>query len=418
MGFFSLGRRTRALSDQPARSRTSGSGCLIVFGLVFGAFHSIVAVLVFFMPLTRALNAETWVEVPCTILESRVGESRGDDGTTYRVEVRYEYHFRAGDLESDPSAPRYESERYDFMEGVYSSNAAEKQAVVAQLAPGTRTTCWVDPRAPEEAVLKSGFPDDLRIGLFTLIVPLVCFALVVGGIVSAIRGRRRAATAQSLAAGVPFVPLPTVSNDGAGPVELQPAKGRLTKLISIGLFAAIWNGIIWTILIAGNVLAGNVAEWFPLLILSIFVLIGLGLLVMVLHQLLALGNPRLRLIVNRRAFRPGEVLELEWECSGNPSRITTLTIALEGRESATYTRGTNTITESHVFARLPLATLDDTVAILGGRTKVALPTETVPTVIAPHNKLEWILTVRGAIPRWPDISDDYDVTILPARSTP
>ena len=420
MGLFSARRRSRALSDQPARSRASGCGCLIAFGLLFGAFGSIFAMVFFFLPLMRALEAENWVEVPCTILDSRVGESRDDDGTTYRVEVRYAYHFQAGDLESDPDAPRYESERYDFMEGMYSSSSEEKHAEVRRLAPGTQTTCRVDPRSPDQAVLKPGMPGDLWWGMFTLLFPLIGFALVVGGVVSAIRGRRPAATALPVSASAPFAPLPTVSHEETGPVELRPAQGRLTKLVFISLFAAFWNGIVWTILIAAilpGILAGSGGEWIPLLFVSLFALIGLGLFGMVIHQLLALTNPRLRLIVNRRAFHPGEVLELEWECSGNPSRITTVTIALEGRESATYTRGTDTTTETHVFARLPVATLEDAVAMLGGRSKLQLPADTVPTFIAAHNKIEWILTVRGVIPRWPDISDDYPITLLAPRST-
>jgi hypothetical protein len=421
---LSFRRRQRALSDRPTGSANqAGPGCLILFGLLFGGFGSIFAVIFFFLPMMRAFAAETWIEVPCTILESRVGESSDSDGTTYRVEVRYEYRFRAGDLENDPTAPRYESQRYDFCDGMYSSGAAEKRAEVERLAPGTRTTCRVDPQEPGQAVLKAGLPDDLWIGLFTLIFPLVGLAMVVGGVVSAVRGRRtRAALASSIANGQSnSAAMPTPPDEPDGAVELRPAQGRVGKLVGIGIFAAIWNGIVWTIILVAllpEIRKGGMAEWFPLLFLSLFALIGLVLIGAVLHQLLALTNPRLRLTVNRRAFRPGETLELEWECSGNPARVTVLTITLEGRESATYTRGTDTTTETHLFARLPLAKLEDAVAILGGRAKLVLPSDTVATFIASRNKIEWSLCVRGVIPRWPDISDDYGITILPPRSGP
>lgn len=418
---LSLRRRAKALSDRPTASKQNGAGCLIAFGLVFGCFGSIFVVMFFLLPLMRALDADTWVEIPCTILESRVGESRDDDGTTYRVEVRYEYHFRPGDLESDPTAPRYESERYDFFEGIYSSGAETKRAEVQRLAPGTHTTCRVDPSAPDQAVLKAGFPDGLWFMLFTLLFPLVGFALAVTGIVSVIRGKRQPTSSAAMSHGASSTALPLVVEDTSGPVELQQAQGRFAKLALIGLFAAFWNGITWTIIgvaIIPDILRGDWLAWFPLLFVSIFAIIGLALIGLVIHQALALTNPRLRLIVNRQVFRPGDLLELEWECSGNPSRITRMTIALEGRESATYTRGTDTTTENHVFARLPLATLDDAVAILSGRVKLLLPKDTVPTFIASHNKLEWQLTVRGMIPRWPDISDDYQVTILPQKNTP
>lgn len=418
---LSFRQRSKAMSDRTTSNKQGGPGCLIAFGLVFGGFGSIFVVLFFLLPLMSALDADKWVEVPCTILESRVGESRGDDGTTYRVEVRYEYHFRPGDLESDPTAPRYESERYDFFDGIYSSGAEEKHAEVQRLAPGTRTTCRVDPTAPDQAVLIAGFPDGLWFMLFTLLFPLVGFVMVVGGIIGVARGRRRQAGQIGLSHGAPTISEPATPDDEAGPIDLQPAQGRFAKLVFIGIFALIWNGFIWSIIffaILPDVLKGSWEAWFPLLFLSIFAIVGLFMIGAFIHQLLALTNPRLRLIVNHRAFRPGDTLGLEWECSGNPSRLTSLTIALEGRESATYTRGTDTTTETHVFARLPLATLDDAVAILGGRTKLQLPVDTIPTFSASHNKIEWILIVRGVIPRWPDISDDYPVTILPPKTTP
>lgn len=421
-----MGRRTsKALSDQS--NRQGGAGCLVLFGLVFAGFGSIFVVIFFLLPLMNAINAGGWVEVPCKILDSRVGESRDDDGTTYRIEVRYEYHFRPGDLESDPTAPRYESTRYDFMDGIYSSGRNSKDAEVQRLAIGTTTTCRVDPANPAEAVLIPGFPAGLWFGLFTLIFPLVGLTLMIGGFVGMRRARLRREGRLPMTGGAstlsssPFPDDRASAIDAPGPVELCSAQGRLGKVIGIGLFALIWNGIIWTILgvaILPGILSGGIFEWFPLLFLSIFVVIGLFVIGAFFHALLALTNPRLRLTVNRQTIRPGDWLELEWECSGNPSRITTLTIALEGRESATYRRGTDTVTDTHVFARLPLATLEDGVAILSGRARFQIPADAMPTFIATNNKFEWRLIVRGSIPRWPDISDDYTVTVLPPRITP
>lgn len=419
----SFRRRQRALSDHPTATRSGGHGCLIAFGLLFAGFGSIFVMIFMVLPLLRVLAAQEWVEVPCTILESRVGESRDSDGATYRVEVRYEYRFRPGDLESDPAAPLHHSERYDFYDGVYTSGAEEKHAEVARLAPGTRTTCRVDPHDPTQAVLRPGIPQGMWWASFTLIFPLVGLALVVGGVIGAVRARRRRAGHAALSDGASNPPASArpAEVDTAGPLELRPAQGRTAKLIGLGIFALFWNGIVWGIIllaIVPDLSAGDHAAWFPLAFLGLFALVGLVLVGAVLHQVLALGNPRLRLIVNRRAFRPGETLELDWECSGDPARISRLTIALEGRESATYTRGTDTTTETHVFARLVLGTFDEPAAMLSGRTRLVLPPDMVPTFVARRNRIEWLLTVRGVIPRWPDISDDYRLTILPPKSEP
>jgi hypothetical protein len=418
MALFSVRRSGRGLST--GGQQRGGAGCLILFGLVFAGFGSLFVALFFVLPLTRALAAQHWVEVPCTILESRVGESRSSDGTTYRVEVRYEYRYRVGDLEADADAPRYEATRYDFFDGMYSSGQEAKAAEVRRLAPGSRHTCRVDPDDPAQAVLVAGIPDGLWFTSFTLLFPLVGLGLVVGGIVSARRARRQREGREALTGGAAAPVGSTATSatpaDGVGPVELRPAQGRLGKLIAIGLVALVWNGITWTILLVAiipDLRGGDWFSWLPLLFLSLFALIGLGLIAATCHQLLALGNPRLRLTVNRRALHPGQELTLEWECSGDPARIRALTISLEGRESATYTRGTDTTTETTVFARTTLAHLEDTAAMLSGRARLVLPTDVVPTFTAAHNKLEWYLTVRGVIPRWPDISDDYAISILP-----
>jgi len=423
VGLLSRRRTSHALSDTP--NRQGGHGCLILFGLLFAAFGSIFVMVFFLLPLLNSFHADRWIEVPCTILESRVGESQGEDGTNYRIEVRYEYHFRAGDLESDPTAPRFESTRYDFMDGIYSPGREAKEEEVRRLAPGTTTTCRVNPENPAEAVLIAGIPEGLWFGLFTLIFPLVGFALVIGGVLGLRRARLRRSENLSLSSNAGSSSLPDMVadtvEDTAGAVELRPAQGRVGKLVAIGIFAAFWNGIIWTILgvaILPGIMQGGIFEWFPLLFLSIFVVIGLVMIGAFFHQLLALTNPRLQLTVNRQGLRPGDWLELEWECAGNPSRVTTLTLALEGRESATYSRGTDTVTDTHVFARMTLATLDDAGAIFSGKTRVQIPLDAMPSFSASHNKIEWRLTVRGVIPRWPDISDEYNFTILPYRSTP
>lgn len=414
-----MARRRNALSDGD-RSQRSGAGCLILFGLAFGGFGSLFVVLFFVLPLWRALEASDWVEVPCTILESRVGESSDSDGTTYRVEVRFAYHFRAGDLEHDTNAPYYESTRYDFSDGIYSSDHSDKQAEVARLAPGTMTTCRVDPQHPDQAVLRGGLPDDIWFGLIPLVFPAFGLLIIVFGLRMRRTERLRREGRLALSASATTTAAPTAADVSTGPVSLR-SHSRGSKAAGLGCFALIWNGITWTIMgfaILPGIWEGGVIEWFPLVFLSIFALIGLIVIGAFLHQLLALANPRLNLTISRGALRPGEWLELEWECVGNPLRITSLVLTFEGQESATYTRGTDTVTDTHLFARLPLVTLDDSAAMAHGRTRFQIPGDAVPTFIATHNKLEWRLTVRGTIPRWPDISDDYPVTILPARTTP
>jgi hypothetical protein len=48
-----------------------------------------------------------------------------------------------------------------------------------------------------------------------------------------------------------------------------------------------------------------------------------------------------------------------------------------------------------------------------GRARLMIPPGTMPTFRSEHNKILWTLRVRGDIPRWPDIKEEYEITVLP-----
>jgi hypothetical protein len=383
---------------------------MLLFGLAFGSFGCLFVGIFVVMPLLRVQQMSDWVEVPCTILTSRVAANESSDGDTYRVEVSFAYHYPPAGPEG--GGPRYESTRYDAGAGVWTSGRAGKQAIVKSLPPGHRTTCHVDPDAPSEAVLRPGLPDGWAFGLFTLIFPLVGFGTVIGSLVAS-RRARRALTAPSA-----VQPAVAARAHGTrGPVTLR-ARSRVGQLVAILCFAALWNGIVWTIILAsGMITRGSAIDWFPLILLSLFALIGVGLIAAVLYQILALTNPRLQLTVDRGDLHPGARCEVAWECHGNPYRFTRIVIALECREWATYTRGTSTITDTKVVQRIELATLEDANAMLASRVAVTLDPAAPPTFTAAHNGIAWYITVRGTIPRWPDLKDDFALAVLPGAAS-
>ncbi len=404
--------RAEALSDGARKGQ--GFGCLVLFGAVFVIVGCVLATIFVAAPLWRAHTARDWVEVPCTILESRVGRSESDDGTTYRVEVRYEYRYAAG-VGADQPAPRYESDRYDFSNGVYTSGRRQKQAAVDRVPPGAKTTCRVNPRRPDEAVLEAGLPSTMGLGLLTLLFPLAGAAAIAFGI----RGmrRERARREGRLPRSIDARPPATANqpDDMQGPCVLEPAAGRRGKALGIGVLAVVWNGIVWTIFIAAILpeMRGGLSGWFGVLFISIFLLFGLLIAGAAVHAVLALANPRIRLTLNRRAVRPGERLEVQWECEGNASRIDSLIMTVEGWEEATYSQGTTTTTDRRIFARIPVKTVEGFREIETGRTAVAMPADAAPTFEAPRNKLRWLLSVRGVIRHWPDIDDSHEIRVLP-----
>lgn len=158
---------------QKAVQNANPKGCMVAFFAVFllaGAGFS----LFFVRPAVQVLKAKSWQATPCTVLSSQVRSHSGEDSTTYSVDVLYTYTFGGGE---------YKSNRYQFLGGS-SGGYSEKERIVRRLPPLTRTTCYVNPDEPAEAVMNRDFSPEYAFGL----VPLLFVAVGLGGIIFALRG--------------------------------------------------------------------------------------------------------------------------------------------------------------------------------------------------------------------------------------
>ncbi len=201
-----------------------------------------------------------------------------------------------------------------------------------------------------------------------------------------------------------------------GPVQLKVASSPVIKLIGVTFAALFWCGItsVFVTMAAKAWLSGR-PEWFLMIFLIPFVLIGFGLLVAVPYQLLACFSPRLTLTLNTPAAVLGGQMRLDWRFNGNTRRIRRFRLLLEAREEATYARGTDTTTDRRVFLELTLIDSTNPQDFTTGSTEVTIPNNLVPTFMAKNNKIIWALRGKGDIPRWPDIDDEFQLTVLPGR---
>ena len=149
-----------------------------------------------------------------------------------------------------------------------------------------------------------------------------------------------------------------------------------------------------------------------------FELVGLGLIVLVVYYFLALFNPRPTLRVTPALAALGDAVEVEWETNGNVDRVRSFTILLEGREEATYRRGTSTSTDKNTFATIEIARSSRGKDLRRGRVKVAIPADTMHSFKSSNNKFVWNFQVKGDIPRWPDVNEEYPFEVLPQRLPP
>jgi len=201
-----------------------------------------------------------------------------------------------------------------------------------------------------------------------------------------------------------------------GPVVLQPTASPMGKLITATIVCLIWNGIVgvFTFFEVQEFMGGGGGSWFMAIFLLLFQIVGVALLVAVPYQLLALANPRPTITLSRAALPIGGSVPFEWQLTGSASRVSRLTVTLEGREEARYRRGTDTHTDKNVFHSAVVVEANDPMTIERGSGTIRIPAGSMHSFSADNNKIVWTLTVKGEISRWPDVDESFDVTVSPA----
>ena len=401
----------RPLASKAGRNKHSKLVVCIFFSIfaiagLVGAFFLLV------LPIKNLITARSWVETPCTILSAQVKSHRGSDSTTYRVDISYRYEFNGKTFTCD---------RYSFMR-VSSGGRSGKQAVVDKYRKAKNPICFVNPDNPGQAVLVRGFRPTMLFGL----IPLVFVAVGFGGIVGTIRKSKRRIISKGARA-AEWLPETKTARpddniyasggaDSTGPVILRAKSSRLAKLLFFIFFAAFWNGIVsvFVVDIVRGFLKGR-PQWGPAAFISIFVLVGLGVIIAAIYQFLALFNPKTKLTLSSAQIPLGSTAHLTWEISGRVNRISELVITLQSREECRYRRGTKTYTDKNTFFTFQLAQTTNPAEMSYGEVGFAVPAETMHSFAADNNKIIWSLNVAGDIKRWPDIKDEFDITITPLQ---
>lgn len=327
--------------------------------------------------LAKTVAAQRWTPVRCTVLRSAVRESHDSDGSTYALTVLYSYRI---------AGREYRSDRVRFLPystSQYSSVRAERE----QYPDGAAATCHVNPDDPDDVVL------DRRPSAF-LAVAVMPLLMVGGGLVLACRPWRRG---------------PRRTRDGQ--VLLRPRTSRGLTALGLAGMALFWNGL--TSVFAAEVVSGWMSghgQVFLTLFLAPFVLIGLGMLWACWGAIWKLGAPRLELAADRASVRLGGRLPARWDLRGRPG-IRRVRLRLVGLERATYTRGTDSITDERVFHERVLT--DVTGDFRQGAVEIAVPHDTMHTFEAPHNQVRWsvVVTLAGDGPA--TIEEGYEIIVEP-----
>jgi hypothetical protein len=404
---FRLRRAARSGGDvlesaKPKRFGPFRAGLALTgfFG-VFFLFGLGVLLPFFVWPALQVMEARSWRAVPCRILSSDVATHRSDDGVTYSVEALYRY---------EVDGREHRSNRYQFMGGS-SGSYDSKAAAVAGIPEGAEVTCWVNPEDPFDAVIERGFTSDYFFGA----IPLLFVMVGLGGMVFTLYGAR---AAKRSAAGTGWREVES-AREVAGPVVLEPRSGPLGKLGCSVLVALAWNGFVslfvWQLV---EDFRADRLDWFPVLVLTPFVLVGLLFLAGVPYSVLALLNPRPRLRLSRRSLAVGETAQLDWSFVGWSSRLRGLRVWLEGSRTTTETevheRGASVRSSTEAFDTIEILHRGPDEPLESGSVGFTVPATKPPTSEGADESISWKLKLQGAIAYWPDVIEEYEIRVLPA----
>jgi hypothetical protein len=180
------------------------------------------------------------------------------------------------------------------------------------------------------------------------------------------------------------------------------------------IFGLIWNGIIGFAIFMMSQERGGFSIFMSLFLIP-FVLIGVGIVLLLVRQILVLANPQPTVVYSDSWIYPGSEFEVSWMMKGKVTRIKTLIIFIEGIETVTYRQGTTTRSESNVFYRDKLVEIEQQDRIAQGFEVARIPNNTMHTFDATNNKIQWQVRFEGEIPWWPDLSEKFPLVILPPK---
>lgn len=414
-------KRGRSGKDERAaaakkRGKENGRLAGVIFGALFTAIGVGMFIFMTVLPLVRTAMSQSWSAVPCVIERSDVLRfDDGDDGPTYRIDILYKY---------EVGGQTYGSNRFSFAQLGSSSGREGKQDVVNQYPVGSQHTCFVHPDDPTRAVLHRGLTLANLWGLFP--IPFAAAGLFVL-FYTLKQGKQSNSWRPDQSKSKGLESHESWSSRNGGSVVLNPRKSRRKNFIGMLIFAVFWNGItgvLSSFFFIGPVIAGD-WEWAPAIFFTIFHLIGLGVLIGAINKFMVMFAPAVVVELSRQAVPIGGSAELRWRIPGASGKVERVTITLIGEESATYTRGTDTVTDTEVFYEHVLVGGENETGVPAyrspgrlsdsGDAMVLIPQDTMHSFEAMNNKIVWRLEVRAEVPRWPDPKDKYPFTVLPMQ---
>jgi hypothetical protein len=181
-------------------------------------------------------------------------------------------------------------------------------------------------------------------------------------------------------------------------------------------FALIWTGLAAIIAFSAWQTGGIISALIPM----VMVAVGLALLVGSLWRYFAAVRvTKPEISISKEVLHVGESFGFVYhQMFRRPSDVQNICVQLVFRESATYTRGTDTTTDRHNEIVDAIETSNrhfETGEVFHQDYSFKIPDGAMHTFIARHNKLQWFVHAHIDIAGWPDMHEEYEIQVLPER---
>ncbi len=385
----------KALSAKSTDGKNGGMVAFIFFAIF--ALAGLGLLLGLAVPIAKKyLAAKTWEPVEATVLWSKVRSHSSDDGTTYSPDVFYRYRFQGEEFRSNS---------FSLSTGS-SSGRDKKQQIVDSHPSGHQFTCYVNPRKPWQAIVQRNLGWWALLGLF----PLPFLAVGLGGLWWMLKN-----TPQNTPNRSANMPVRSGIKTTTTPASKKPKAGnRWGKFLGHLFLAFFWCGIVSVfVFFAWTGWAQGEPEWFLIIFLIPFVLVGLVLAGALPHSFLAIFSPRFDFDLRDEDLKPGLATKFRWKQTGGNGQLTEMALTLEGREEATYRQGSNRSTAVSLFYQKEIFKSNHLPEMIANECDLIFPSDTVPTFVGKQNQIRWQLHLYAEVKNRPDVREEIELILQP-----
>ncbi len=405
-----------------------GEAAISALFLILGA---VFLVLLLGMPVLPEWRANhDFAETTCTLLDKRLGQRPGSDGTSFRPELLIRYAV---------GGKTYDTWTYDITFNsawAYSSGRAIPQARLENFQTVKQYPCWYDPDDPSIAVVVRGYSG----WLWTLLLLPLAFIVAGGGGMAYVvlnwgKSAEHQAAAKHLAARLDlfdetasmakdFPNIPREGNLTNSPGTRLKYRLPIHMTHGLKLMLATWVCLCWNALVIVFIVMAvrRGLDWRLILFTLPFLAIGGAMIYFVIRQvLIATGVGPTQLEISDHPLLPGRRYDLLVSQAGRLS-MNYLEVDLVCDEQATYRQGTDARSEQRrVFCQAVFRQKQiDIPQGLGFEhlCRIEAPVDAMHSFVSEHNEIQWKFVVRGEVKGWPKYERSFPVIVYPKPLAP